>query len=121
MEYQTPFLPVKSTIEKASKTDEELEKLKELADLIDNAMKTEKHYLDPDITLSSLAQILELKPTYVSQSLNLIINRNFFDYINQQRIEYACHMLKTYTSKEKNITEIMYESGFNSKSSFNTA
>ena len=69
-------------------------------------MKSEKHFLDPDITLHSLAKMLELKPALVSQSLNQVIKRNFFDYINKQRIEYACHLLKTYTSKEKNITEI---------------
>ncbi len=121
MEYQIPYLSSESTYEKVDKSDEDLERLKEVTDLLDNAMRTRKHFLDPDITLHSLAKMLELKPALVSQSLNQVVKRNFFDYINKQRIEYACHLLKTYTSKEKNITEIMYESGFNSKSSFNTA
>lgn len=121
MEYQIPYLPSKSIDEKMGKTSKDLERLEEVAGLIDTEMKSEKHFLDPDITLHSLAKMLELKPALVSQSLNQVIKRNFFDYINKQRIEYACHLLKTYTSKEKNITEIMYESGFYSKSSFNTA
>jgi AraC-like DNA-binding protein len=121
MEYQIPYLSSKSTNKKVNKSDEDRERLKEVADLLDNAMKTKKHFLNPDITLHSLAKMLELKPALVSQSLNQVVKRNFFDYINKRRIEYACQLLKTYTSKEKNITEIMYESGFNSKSSFNTA
>ena len=121
MEYQIPYLSSESTYKKVVKSDVDLQRLKEVTDLIDNAMETNKYFLDPDITLHTLAKMLELKPTLVSQSLNHIVKRNFFDYINKQRIDYDCHLLKTSTSKEKNITEIMYESGFNSKSSFNTA
>ena len=121
MEYQIPFLSSESPYEKSDKSSEDLEKLKEVTALLDDAMKTKKPFLDPNITLHSLAKKLEIKPTLVSQSLNQVVKKNFFDYINKQRIDYACHLLKTYSNKEKNITEIMYESGFNSKSSFNTA
>lgn len=120
-EYQNPYLSSEKTYRKEDISDEDLVRLKEVTDLLDNAMKTKRPYLDPDITLHSLAEMLELKPALVSQSLNRVAKRNFFDYINRQRIEYASHLLRTYSSKEKNITEIMFESGFNSKSSFNTA
>ena len=121
MEYQVPVLPAESADKKKGKTVEEIKKLKEVADLIHNEIETEKHFLDPDLSLHVLAEKLNLKPVLISQSLNQVVKRNFFDYINKHRIEYACFLLKTYSSKEKNVTEVMYESGFNSKSSFNTA
>jgi AraC-like DNA-binding protein len=61
-------------------------------------------------------------PTYqVSQLLNTKLNRKFFDFINQYRINEAKRILSGPEGKVKNIMQIAYDVGFNSKSSFNTA
>ena len=46
---------------------------------------------------------------------------NFFDFINQFRIDEARSILKNPEKKQFTVLEILYEVGFNSKSSFNTA
>lgn len=97
------------------------EKSKELADRMDDFMRSKKTYLDEEINLKQLAIDLKTHPKNLSQAINENHNKNFFDYINTYRIEDAKKMLKDETFKEYKIYEIMYEVGFNSRSSFNMA
>ncbi len=89
-------------------------KLKEL-------MLTSKPYLDDEIDLSSLALLLKTHTKNLSQVINENFNRNFYDYINSLRIEEARKMLLDPVYEDYKIYEIMYEVGFNSRSSFNAA
>ncbi|MFK7924315.1 MAG: helix-turn-helix domain-containing protein [Bacteroidia bacterium] len=84
-------------------------------------MASHAPFLDPDLSLAGLAERLDTEPRTLSQLINQGFEQSFFDFINSQRIDYACKRLRSTTAKERNVTEIMYESGFNSKSSFNTA
>jgi AraC-like DNA-binding protein len=83
-------------------------------------MESTKPYLDPGLTLKDLASQVSLPPRYLSQIINEYSHRNFYDYVNQFRIEEAKRQLADKTSG-RNISEILYAVGFNSKSSFNTA
>jgi AraC-like DNA-binding protein len=49
------------------------------------------------------------------------LNKHFFDFINEYRINDAKKLLKDPTKKEITVLEILYQVGFNSKSSFYTA
>ncbi|MCK5809043.1 AraC family transcriptional regulator, partial [bacterium] len=49
-----------------------------------------------------------------------MIGENFYVYINTARIKYAVELMKNKANHKKSILEIAYESGFNSKSAFNT-
>lgn len=49
------------------------------------------------------------------------LNKHFFDFVNEYRIEKAKELLTHPERKEYTVLEILYEVGFNSKSSFNTA
>ena len=49
------------------------------------------------------------------------IGQHFFDFVNSYQINLAAEMLVTYEQQQKTVLEILYEVGFNSKSSFNTA
>jgi AraC-like DNA-binding protein len=82
-------------------------------------MKNNKPYLDPELTLDQLATLLSLKPRALSQAINEILNQNFFDFINRYRIEEAAKLLANPVDKKITVLEILYEVGFNSKSSFN--
>lgn len=81
-------------------------------------MMTEKPFLDNALTLQNLASSSGLPEKELSFLINKVEGSHFFDYINSFRIEEAKELLK---QEELNIQEIMYEVGFNSKSSFNTA
>ena len=80
-------------------------------------MKEEKPFADEDLTLQSFAEELEIKSHQLSQILNEILGKNFFQFVNGYRIEEAKNLLKE--ERERNILWVAYAVGFNSKSSFN--
>lgn len=82
-------------------------------------MTEERPYLESDLNINELATRIPCAPKHLSQVINEAHQSNFFDFINRFRIEEAKQQL-TYSS-EKTILEVLYASGFNSKSSFNTA
>ena len=82
-------------------------------------METEKRYLDPDLTLTDLAKILDLPPKELSQIINQSFEKHFFDFVNSYRIDEAKKLLRD-TQNTMTIQEVMYSVGFSSKSSFNT-
>lgn len=84
-------------------------------------MKTEKPYFEPSVCLNDLAAKLSISPRYLSQSINDLLNQNFFDLINHYRIEEAKQLFSNPAHRRKTILEILYEVGFNSKSVFNSA
>jgi AraC-like DNA-binding protein len=83
-------------------------------------MQTQKPYLESELTLDQLATQLSLKPKILSQSINEVLGKNFFDFINHYRIEEARRLLTNPKDEKITILEVLYEVGFNSKSSFNT-
>jgi len=87
---------------------------------INRKMAENKHYLDPEVTLDSLANELALSAKNLSSTLNRHFNKNFYEFINEYRIEEAKVRLHSIEHKGKTITEIYLDIGFNSKSVFNT-
>ena len=80
-----------------------------------------KPYLNPSLTLRRLAEEIQMNTRDLSVLINQSLNKHFFDFINEYRIEEAKNILRNPSKKEFTILEILYEVGFNSKSSFNTA
>jgi len=83
-------------------------------------MESRKPYLEPELTLDQLASQLSLKPRALSQAINEIRQQTFFDFINHFRIDEATRLLTNPKDKKITILEVLYQVGFNSKSSFNT-
>jgi len=87
-------------------------KLKEL-------MKTEKPYLEPKLTLSNLADELDISNNHLSQVINQYEEKNFFDFVNSYRVEEFKARAVDPANSNFSILAIALDSGFNSKSSFN--
>jgi AraC-like DNA-binding protein len=85
-----------------------------------NLMNEEKPFLNPEITLSLLADQLDTTPRKLSGIINTSLNQNFASFINGYRIEMAKERLANPTDEKETVLEVMYAVGFNSKSSFNT-
>ncbi|TQV85073.1 helix-turn-helix domain-containing protein [Aliikangiella coralliicola] len=83
-------------------------------------MKSAKLYQQNDLSLTSLAEILEVSPHALSQVINESLNCNFYDFVNSYRIKEALRLLEL-PDKKLSILDIAMEVGFNSKSSFYTA
>ncbi|MCG8401592.1 MAG: helix-turn-helix domain-containing protein [Firmicutes bacterium] len=91
----------------------------QLYDKLVHYMETEKPYKMPSLTLPILADRIQTSTHNLSQVINRCAGTNFNNFINLYRINEARELMdKNETSKEKIIT-FMYESGFNSPSSFN--
>jgi AraC-like DNA-binding protein len=84
-----------------------------------HTMETRKLYLDPDITIYQIADIMELKKHHLSQLINEAGQQNFFDFINSYRVEEAKRRLTDPAMQHLTILAIAMESGFNSKATFN--
>jgi len=91
------------------------------AEKLNEYMNLEKPYLDPDLTLTELAERLDIKVKDLSQVINNNFELRFFDYINKYRIQEAKALIENPPDPKMTILEIMYQVGFNSKSSFNTS
>jgi AraC-like DNA-binding protein len=91
------------------------------ASRIEELMSREKPYLNNALTLTSLADKLDLRPIYLSQVLNEEFKENFYAFINRHRIQESQRLLKDTRYKNYNIQAIAIEAGFNSNSTFNKA
>lgn len=92
----------------------------ELVAILENAMKNDKCYLNPNLSFERLAERLSVPSKNLSNVINRHFNVNFYEYINGFRIEEAKEQLLDPANKDKNITDIFYDAGFNSKSVYNT-
>ena len=103
-----------STKSKSLISNEEVEKLI-------GYMETEKPYLNPSLSIRNLSEEMNMNSRDLSVLINKNLNKHFFDFVNEYRINEAMNILKNPTKKDFTVLEILYEVGFNSKSSFNTA
>lgn len=79
----------------------------------------EKPYLNPELSLQELADQIGEKKYFLSIVINQKHNKNFFEFINEYRIEEVKSNMKDPKNKHFKIISIAYDSGFNSKTSFN--
>ena len=84
-------------------------------------MVEKEPFLEPSLTIQELAHQVNIPVRDLSVLINHHINQHFFDFVNEYRVKKAMTILKDPTKKEVTDLEILYEVGFNSKSSFNTA
>lgn len=82
---------------------------------LDDYMKAQKPYLDPDLTLARLARKLVVPAKQLSAAINRVKGENVSRYINAQRVAEACALM----TAGKSVTAAMLDCGFNTKSNFN--
>ncbi len=82
-------------------------------------MDTKKPYLEPRLTLNALSNELGVSVNYLSQVINRYEQKNFYDFVNQYRVDEFKKLVRKPQYKNLNILAVAYDSGFNSKSSFN--
>ena len=104
----------------SQKASEEKVLQPEMAAQVDQGIRRDKIYMEPDITLDSLAESLNIMPRDLSTLINRHFGINYYEFINRYRIEEAKRMLTSDEYKNTTITDIYLEVGFNSKSVFYT-
>jgi AraC-like DNA-binding protein len=82
-------------------------------------METGKYFKEPELTLSDIAQKLDVHPNTLSQVINSMEQKNFYEYINLQRVEEFKRLITLPENQKFTLLSLAYECGFNSKTSFN--
>jgi adenylate cyclase len=106
---------------KASKKDlfDAEARLSYVARLLDH-VQIKKPYLNPDLSLRSLAEQIELHPNQLSLLLNESLGKNFSEFINHFRIEAFKSLYTNPANAHLTMEELALESGFHSKLVLNT-
>lgn len=83
-----------------------------------NCMQKEKPYLDAELNLVTLAEMVNTTPHKLSQVINNENGLNFYDFVNRYRIDEVKEMLGKPEFDNTKILAIAWDCGFNSKSVF---
>jgi len=89
----------------------------DLSHNLNSVMQKSKIYQKNDLRLPELAELVGLKPHYLSQIINEQYQVSFYEYVNKFRIEFATDALQR--DGNSSIADIASESGFNNRASFN--
>lgn len=103
--------------EKSGLKSEEIERINNQLDRFIH----EKGFLDPEISLTTMAEQLGVAPHKLSEVLSKHRKTSFYDLINYHRIEAVKSALHDPAKRHLSVLGIAYDCGYNSKSTFNTA
>ncbi len=96
------------------------QELKSYKKRLENLMKEDEVFLNPELTLRLLAEYMNLPANHMSQLLNEGFQQNFANYVNTYRLEHFKTKLQDSSSSDLTLLALAYDSGFNSKTVFNT-
>lgn len=91
------------------------EQSRRVAGRIEAAMREDRLYLDPNLSLQKLAAHIAVAPNTISQTLNETLGESFFAYVNRWRVQATLPMIRT---SDRTVLDIALDAGFNSKSAF---
>lgn len=106
-----------SMYERSGLMPEDIERIRKM---IEGYFQKEKPYLDGDLTLQDVAGQLNIPKHHLTQVFNMAIGKNFYTYVNDFRLDEVKTRLKDPAYKNFSLLAIAFDSGFNSKTSFNT-
>lgn len=90
-----------------------------LLDQLRRNMKQQQWYKDPGLNAGEVASHMGITKHQLSQLINQETNGNFYEFVNQFRIEEFQQKLKAGEADKLSILGVAYDCGFNSKSTFN--
>lgn len=105
--------------EKYSTSSLSYEGMKQLYHQLEEVFNNEKLYTEPQLQIQDVANKLDVTVYKVSQTINTMAQKNFYDFVNGYRVEYLKQLLIDPGNKQYTILALGIESGFNSKSSLN--
>ncbi len=92
--------------------------MQEICNKLCSYLKESRLYLQPELTLALLAKEVGIPQRAISRSINTWLKCNFFEFINQMRVEEAKRKLLELETADYNIDSIYQECGFRSRSTF---
>ena len=93
--------------------------MKQKGTWLKKALKAGLYYRDPELTLNSLADKLDLGPHELSRIINTALKKSFNDFIGEYRVADVIQKMQDPAYDHITLLGIAFESGFNSKTTFN--
>jgi AraC-like DNA-binding protein len=90
-----------------------------LQNKLDSLMLNEKVFLQSNLTLREVSEILNTSTNNISWLLNNVYKSTFYDYINRYRIQEFVKNIEANKHLTQTILALSMDVGFNSKSTFN--
>ena len=82
-------------------------------------MEKNRPFLRQTLSLEELARLLGTNKVYLSRTINVISGRNYCQFVNYYRIQYAKELMRK--NSDSKMIEVAMASGFNSVVTFNMA
>ncbi len=106
--------------EKYSKSNLSESQIEEIKTKLISLMENKKDFLNSELTIDQLALEIGVSKHNLSETINTAFQKNFYDFINNYRVEEFKRRIKNPDYANYSLLAIAFESGFSSKSSFNT-
>jgi AraC-like DNA-binding protein len=110
----------KKETEKYSRSGLRKEQADEYLETLLDFMDRNKPFLNRDLNIHDLSLQTGIPRHYITQVLNEKYGRNFFTFINEYRVKEVIERLSDPRFNHYTILAIAYDSGFNSKTTFNS-
>ncbi|MEP2612022.1 MAG: helix-turn-helix transcriptional regulator, partial [Cyclobacteriaceae bacterium] len=91
----------------------------EIVKKLDETIRTQKLYRNPELSLTDLSQAVDISERSISDTINQELNKNFYQLINEYRVEEIKMLLQDPSNDHLKILSLAIDAGFNSKASFN--
>ncbi|MBW1298581.1 helix-turn-helix domain-containing protein [Aquimarina litoralis] len=115
--FKIPFPSnIKSEQKKKNKLDEQ--EANKIKNLVDAFFKEKKGYRQAELSLSILANEINTTTNKLSWVLNNIYKKNFYELVNEYRVDEFIQSIKEDKHKEYTVVSIGFDVGFKSKSTF---
>jgi len=98
-----------------------IEQKKYLEKKIIHLFEEEKIFLDQDLTLIKLSELLDTNKSYASKVINDFTDKNYNNFVNEYRVNEARKLFAERENWNYTIEFIAFRVGFKSKSTFNIA
>jgi YesN/AraC family two-component response regulator len=95
------------------------EKASEIYSDLTRLMKEHSSYKNEELTLVELSKRLKVHPNHLSQVINEMEGKNFYNYTNSLRINEFIKLASLPENKKHTMISLAYDCGFSSKSTFN--
>ncbi|RAJ12766.1 TolB-like protein [Arenibacter echinorum] len=116
----TDITSTKKDEEKATANVLDKDQIKKLKGKLLSYFKEEEPFLNPQLNLNVVAQVLELNNNKISFLINQAFDVNFNDFVNSYRLKHFKLIALDANNSHLTILGLAYDSGFNSKTVFNT-
>ncbi|MBN1542033.1 helix-turn-helix domain-containing protein [candidate division KSB1 bacterium] len=118
---QQPPFPVTGELRTYKLSHLRAEEKQDCLEKLENYFRSQRPFTDPDLDLKKVAQSISVPVQHVAKVFKEMLEIEFYDYINDCRIEESKKILMDPQNLEKRDEQVFQASGFKSKAAFISA